>query len=246
MQIVQFIGDDLLKRKVVTEISQEAYTQLVNDITTNLQSQFASDYDKKMQQLSEDQGSLGERLTHAQQALECFVWNNATATKQASMATPMLDNLIIARGLGETKQQLVDAILTKVTEFSESSANVLAEKIANDSNIIIPQPIYSEKIVKLIVDVDSTQFDDVNQVTDEALNQVVMPAGGNLDLSTISWLNAVGVKSINGQATSPQQIIDSDSTHTANLTFNVDNPIVTGEVIADGSPVTVDMVVYVA
>lgn len=244
MQIVQFIGDDLLKRKVVTEISQEAYTQLVNDITTNLKSQFTSEYDQKMQQLSEDQGSLGERLTHAQQALECFVWNNATVTKQASMSTPMLDNLIIARGLGETKQQLVDAILTKVTEFSENSASALAEKIANDSNIILPTPIYSEKTVKLIVDVDGTQFDDVNQVTNEILNQVVMPASGSLDLSTISWLKAKGVKSINGQSTSPQQIIDSNNVHTANVTFSADSPIVTGEVIADGTPVAVDVVIY--
>ena len=160
------------------------------------------------------------------------------------MATPMLDNLIIARGLGETKQQLVDAILTKVTEFSENSANVLAEKIANDSNIITHRPIYLEKTVKLIVDVDSTQFDDVSQVTNEELNQVVMPVSGSLDLSTINWLNAKGVKSINGQSTSPQQIIDSNNVHTANVTFSADNPIVTGGVIADGAPVTIDVVIY--
>lgn len=130
-----------------------------------------------------------------------------------------------------------DEVKAKIVQIDNAQSITEVQLIAG---------LLQEKTVKLIVDVDGIQFDDVNQVTDEVLNQVVMPVSGSLDLSTISWLNAKGVKSINGQATSPQQIIDSNTVHTANVTFSADSHIVTGEVVADGAPVTVDMVVYVA
>lgn len=148
-----------------------------------------------------------------------------------------------------TNTQLTTAVSTLASSIMAKDDEVKAKivQITNAQSITEVQLIaglLQEKTVKLIVDVDGSQFDDVNQVTDETLNQVVMPISGSLDLSTISWLNAKGVKSINGQETSPQQIIDSNTVHTANVTFSSYNPIVTGEVIADGAPVEAEIVVY--
>ena len=148
-----------------------------------------------------------------------------------------------------TNAQLTTAVVVLASSIMAKDDEVKAKivQINNAQSITEVQLIaglLQEKIVKLIVDVDGSQFDDVNQVTDEALNQVVMPVSGSLDLSTISWLNAKGVKSINGQSTSPQQIIDSNSIHAANVTFSEYIPIVTGEVVADAAPVTIDVVIY--
>lgn len=103
--------------------------------------------------------------------------------------------------------------------------------------------IYQEKTIKLIVDVDGVSFDDVNQVTNEELNQIVFPNSGSLDLSLINWINGAGVKSINEQ-TNTISAIDSNSVHTATLTYSDDSPIITGLVVSDALPVELIMVVY--
>lgn len=103
--------------------------------------------------------------------------------------------------------------------------------------------IYQEKTIKLIVDVDGVSFDDVNQVTNEELNQIVFPNSGSLDLSLINWINGAGVKSINEQ-TNTISAIDSNSVHTATLTYSDDSPIITGLVVSDALPVELTMVVY--
>lgn len=102
--------------------------------------------------------------------------------------------------------------------------------------------IYQEKTVKLIVDVDGANFDSSNQVTSEELNQVVMADGG-VDLSAISWINAVGVKSINGQ-TKFVEVVDSNNVNTAQIGFSDSFPVINGIVKADGLPVELAMVVY--
>lgn len=102
--------------------------------------------------------------------------------------------------------------------------------------------IYQEKTIKLIVDVDGANFDSTNQVTDEALNQVVMADGG-VDLSAIGWINAVGVKSINGQ-TKLVEVIDSNFVNTAQIALSQESPIINGIIKADGLPAQLTMIVY--
>lgn len=155
-------------------------------------------------------------------------YNNSETMTNAQLTTSVgvLASSIMAKD---------DEVKAKIVQINNTQSITEVQLIAG---------LLQEKTVKLIVDVDGTQFDDVNQVTDEALNQVVMPISGSLDLSMISWLNAKGVKSINGQSTSPQQITDSNSIHTANVTFSAYSPVVTGEVVADGLPVEVEVVVY--
>lgn len=148
-----------------------------------------------------------------------------------------------------TNAQLTTAVSTLATSIMLKDDEVKAKIVQinnaqSTTEVQLIAGLLQEKTVKLIVDVDGTQFDDVNQVTDETLNQVVMPVSGSLDLSTISWLNAKGVKSINGQTASLQQIIDSNNVHTANVTFSASSPIVMGNVVADGAPVEVDVVIY--
>ena len=126
-----------------------------------------------------------------------------------------------------------DAYKAKVVEINNASSIDEVKDLAG---------IYQEKTIKLIVDVDGANFDSTNQVTDEALNQVVMADGG-VDLSAISWINGVGVKSINGQ-TESVEAIDSNSVSTALLVFSPDSPVINGSLTADGLPVELELVVY--
>lgn len=127
-----------------------------------------------------------------------------------------------------------DAYKAKVVEINN------AESIEQVKDLV---EIYQEKTIKLIVDVDGVSFDDVNQVTNEELNQIVFPNSGSLDLSLINWINGAGVKSINEQ-TNTISAIDSNSVHTATLTYSDDSPIITGLVVSDALPVELTMVVY--
>ena len=102
--------------------------------------------------------------------------------------------------------------------------------------------IHQEKTIKLIVDVDGANFDSTNQVTSDELNQVVMADGG-VDLSAISWINAIGVKSINGQ-TKFVEVVDSNNINTAQIGLSQESPIINGIIKADGLPVQLTMIVY--
>lgn len=126
-----------------------------------------------------------------------------------------------------------DDYRAKVVEINNASSIEEVKDLAG---------IYQEKTVKLIVDVDGANFDSSNQVTDEALNQVVM-ADGRVDLSAISWINAVGVKSINGQ-TKFVEVIDSNNVNTAQIALSQESPIINGIIKADGLPVQLTMIVY--
>lgn len=127
-----------------------------------------------------------------------------------------------------------DEYKAKVVEISNASSIDEVKDLAG---------IYQEKTVKLIVDVDGVSFDDVNQQTDHGLNQIVFPNSGTLDLSAIPWINGAGVKSINEQ-TNTISIIDSNSVHTAMLTYSDDSPIISGVAVANALPVELTMVVY--
>jgi hypothetical protein len=126
-----------------------------------------------------------------------------------------------------------DAYKAKVVEINN------AESIEQVKDLV---EIYQEKTIKLIVDVDGANFDSTNQVTNESLNQVVMADGG-VDLSAISWINAIGVKSINGQ-TEFVEVIDSNFVNTAQIALSQESPIINGIIKADGLPVELEMVVY--
>lgn len=126
-----------------------------------------------------------------------------------------------------------DEYKAKVVEISNASSIDEVKDLAG---------IYQEKSVKLIVDVDGANFDSTNQVTSESLNQVVMADGG-VDLSAISWINAIGVKSINGQ-TKFVEVVDSNNINTAQIGLSQESPIINGIIKADGLPVELEMVVY--
>ena len=127
-----------------------------------------------------------------------------------------------------------DEYKAKVVEISNASSIDEVKDLAG---------MYKEKTVKLIVDVDVDHFDNTNQVTNEELNQVVLGDPGDLDLSDISWINGVGVKSINGQ-TESVEVIDSNGVSTALLVFSPDSPVINGSLTADGLPVELELVVY--
>lgn len=126
-----------------------------------------------------------------------------------------------------------DAYKAKVVEINNASSIDEVKDLAG---------IYKEKTIKLIVDVDGANFDSTNQVTNESLNQVVMADGG-VDLSAISWINAIGVKSINGQ-TKFVEVVDSNNINTAQIGLSQESPIINGIIKADGLPVELEMVVY--
>lgn len=100
----------------------------------------------------------------------------------------------------------------------------------------------NKDVITVAADADGVSFDDVNQVTNEELNQVVMADGG-VDLSAIGWINAVGVKSINGQ-TKFVEVVDSNNINTAQIGLSQESPIINGIIKADGLPVELEMVVY--
>ena len=127
-----------------------------------------------------------------------------------------------------------DAYKAKVVEINNASSIDEVKDLAG---------MYKEKTIKLIVDVDVDHFDNTNQVTNEELNQVVLGDPGDLDLSDISWINGVGVKSINGQ-TEFVEAIDSNGVSTALLVFSPDSPVINGSLTADGLPVELELVVY--
>lgn len=126
-----------------------------------------------------------------------------------------------------------DEYKTKIVQISNASSIEEVKDLAG---------IYKEKTIKLIVDVDDANFDSTNQVTNESLNQVVMADGG-VDLSAISWINAIGVKSINGQ-TKFVEVVDSNNINTAQIALSQESPIINGIIKADGLPVELEMVVY--
>lgn len=126
-----------------------------------------------------------------------------------------------------------DEYKAKVVEINNASSIDEVKDLAG---------IYQEKSVKLIVDVDGDNFDSTNQVTSESLNQVVMADGG-VDLSAIGWINAVGVKSINGQ-TKLVEVIDSNFVNTAQIALSQESPIINGIIKADGLPAQLTMIVY--
>lgn len=147
-----------------------------------------------------------------------------------------------------TNTQLTAAISVIATS-QMAKDDIYKEKVAAITNATSIEEVknlagmWLEKTVKLIVDVDVDHFDSTNQVTNEELNQVVLGDPGDLDLSAISWINGVGVKSINGQ-TESVEVIDSNGVSTALLVFSPDSPVINGSLTADGLPVELEMVVY--
>ncbi|TXG79592.1 MAG: hypothetical protein E6R13_09725 [Spirochaetes bacterium] len=148
-----------------------------------------------------------------------------------------------------TKSDLTNALSSLVTSVSDkidakntTIATVLSAVSISD---VASEVFIQEQTVNLIVDVDVYHFDDINQVTDEGLNQVVMPNDGMLLVSTISWLkDTIGIKSIGGQANTVD-VIDSKTVTTSTLAFDNTSPLVTGSILADGLPVTLPMILYV-
>lgn len=153
-------------------------------------------------------------------------YNNSETMTNAQLS-------IAVSAIATSQMSKDDECKAKVVEINNASSIDEVKDLAG---------IYQEKTVKLIVDVDGANFDSTNQVTDEALNQVVLP-DGNLDLTSISWLsNVIGVKSINGQNLTAD-VIDSNSVKAATLDFSDSSPIISSSVVADGLPVQLTMVV---
>ncbi len=152
-------------------------------------------------------------------------------------------------------QQMSDSeLITAISNISTSliskndiyrTTQISINNAVSIDDIISTLGLLQEKTVTLIVDVDYDEFDSTNQVTNESLNQVVLPNPGHIDLSTISWLsNVVGVKSINGQMDSVE-VVDSNNITTSSLVFSRNSPIVDGSILANGLPVSLTMVLYV-
>lgn len=153
--------------------------------------------------------------------------NNSETMTNAQLSTAVT-------AIATSQMSKDDEYKAKIVEISNASSINEVKDLAG---------IYQEKTVKLIVDVDGVSFDDVNQQTDHGLNQIVFPNSGTLDLSAIPWINGAGVKSINEQ-TNTISIIDSNSVHTAMLTYSDDSPIISGVAVANALPVELTMVVY--
>lgn len=133
---------------------------------------------------------------------------------------------------------------SQMSKDDEYKAKVVEISNANSiEDVKVIAGLVQEQTITLIVDVDGSILDDVNQQTDESTNTVVMPASANINLSQIAWINAAGVKSINN-AQSPVQCIDKQSRHTADVTFSSDSPVISTTIIGDGLPVTLEVIVY--
>lgn len=138
-------------------------------------------------------------------------------------------------------RNLTTSISNKIDAQNATIATVLASTTIED---IASELFITERTLNLIVDVDGSIFDDVNNVNNEGTSTVVMPESGLLNLQAISWLSdVVGVKSIDAEL-SPVQVFDSNTAHTANLTFNELSPVINGEVVANALPVTLTLIVY--
>lgn len=128
MQIVNYIGDGILKKKVVTEISQADYEQMLASIAANLKSQILQQYQSDLANALDSFANEPERATWAQQLLEAYSYINAAASKRESLVTPMLDGLIISRGLGETKEELANKIIAKATDYAARVSQILGNQ----------------------------------------------------------------------------------------------------------------------
>ncbi|RTK94090.1 MAG: hypothetical protein EKK61_00120 [Rickettsiales bacterium] len=136
---------------------------------------------------------------------------------------------------------LTTSVSAKIVDKNTTIATVLSSTSIAD---IAGELFVTESTINLIVDVDVDHFDDVNQVTNEGLNQVVLPHDGVIDISSISWLSdVVGIKSINGQANTVD-VIDSNTITTSTLEYSALSTLLTGTIVADGLPVTLSMVLY--
>ena len=84
-----------------------------------------------------------EPVSYTKQETEARAWNNDNNT-----ATPFIDNLLISRNLGETKQELVDKIIAKADAYQVFYASILG------------------KFQALVKQIDAaTTVDEVNKIT---------------------------------------------------------------------------------
>lgn len=128
MQIVNHIGDGVLKKKVVTEISNADYEQMLASIAANLKAQILQQYQSELTSALDSFASESERATWSQQLLEAYNYINAAASTRESLVTPMLNGLIINRGLGETKEELANKIIAKATDYAARVSQILGNQ----------------------------------------------------------------------------------------------------------------------
>lgn len=146
------------------------------------------------------------------------------------------------------KSDLTNALsnLTKSISDKIDFKNTTITNVLSSTSIenIATQLFISERTINLMVDVDGDVFDDINNKNNQSTNTVVMPSSGVLNLADVSWLsNVVGVKSINSSQ-STVQVVDSNAVHTANLTFDKISPVINGDVVENGLPVVLTLIVY--
>lgn len=85
-------------------------------------------YRKLLLAKSDEFAPAPERETWQQQLNEAMAYLSAAASKKADVFTPMIDTLIVSRGLEETKEELAQKILANATTYGQAIAEILGAK----------------------------------------------------------------------------------------------------------------------
>lgn len=155
--------------------------------------------------------------------------------------------------INQTALQTVNAIENTLVsqQYALSTLTTLT-----DANAFEPTqgfPVHIEpRTISLLVDVDDTEIEFVNNPDNESTNTVGMrPAGpgkGYVNLSSLTWLSTTTrIKSVNGIRVPEEglfyNVVDSNDTLTARLYFNYRSTVIEADCIANGLPVTIPNIV---
>lgn len=128
MQIVKFIRNGLLCKKVIEYIDDDIYNAIQEQLEKQRVTEIKDKYNKQLQNLLDSYALVSERETWAQQFNEASAYLSATQAKKYSIMTPLIDSLIISRGLNETKEELANKIIQNNQECSLAIAELLGKQ----------------------------------------------------------------------------------------------------------------------
>lgn len=206
MEIVKFSGDGILKKRVLSEMSQTDYvTEIENQRNIQLAS-IMNRYDDKLQRSLDSLAPKSERETWTNQLAEAKELVNATDILKVS--TPLIDALISARNKNENRLDFANKIIANYANAANLTAAVLGErKIFIDENNKIYDEMLSEyqfsyKKIKVSInsaDVLITNIDKVYEV--DSFEFHIMTNEVNLKLVNVESILAVNGTDLKKTAT---------------------------------------------
>lgn len=106
----------------------EELAQILEDQKRVMRQNCNEKYRKLLLAESDKFAPAPERETWQQQLNEAMAYLSATANKKPDVFTPMLDTLIVTRGLNETKEELAQKILNNATTYGQAISGILGAK----------------------------------------------------------------------------------------------------------------------